>query len=85
MKLGALGNVFWANFFTPSKGALTTAEVPEATLSAMFLVADATIDESPIPNNIATTWVSTVFTSTSSSANSIKNGLGAKVNELTFS
>lgn len=49
------------------------------------LVAYATIDETPIPNNIATTWVSTVFTSTSSSANSIKNGLGAKVNELTFS
>lgn len=49
------------------------------------LVAYATIDETPIPNNIATNWVSTVFTSTSSSANSIKNGLGAKVNELTFS
>ena len=48
------------------------------------LMAYATIDETPIPQGIATTWVSTVFPSTSSSAKTIKNNLGAKVNELIF-
>lgn len=48
------------------------------------LVTYATVNETPIPNDIATTWVSTVFDSDSDAARTIKNNLGAKVNELTF-
>ena len=48
------------------------------------LVTYATVNETHIPDNIGTLWVSSVFTSDSSGARTIKNNLGAKVNELTF-
>ncbi len=51
---------------------------------ARGLMAYATINETHIPDNIATTWASTVFPSTSSTAKSIKNDIGAKVNEAVF-
>ena len=48
------------------------------------LMTYATVNETQIPDNIATLWTSSVFTSTSTKAKGIKNDLGAKVNELTF-
>lgn len=48
------------------------------------LMTYAAINETPIPSNIATIWVSDIFPSDSSGARTIKNNLGAKVNELTF-
>ena len=48
------------------------------------LMAYATINETLIPDNIATVWASTVFSSTSSAAKGIKNDLGARVNTIIF-
>ncbi len=51
---------------------------------ARGLLAYATINETPIPNSIGTTWVSTVFPSDSSSATKIKNNIGSLVNSIVF-
>lgn len=51
---------------------------------ARGLMAYATINETPIPEGIATTWASTVFPSTSSAAKEIKNNIGAQVNNVVF-
>ena len=51
---------------------------------ARGLMAYATINETEIPNDIATTWVSTVFSSNTSGAKTIKNNIAALVNSLQF-
>ena len=48
------------------------------------LMAYATINETPVPDSIATKWASTCFSSTSDAAKKIKNDLGALVNTYTF-
>ena len=48
------------------------------------LVTYATVNETHIPDNIGTLWVSSFWTSNTSGAKAIKNDLGVQVNDLTF-
>lgn len=80
VKAGRYGKVF---DYCGTVGSNTTTR-DSAKAYSRGLMAYATINDTPVPDSIATIWASTCFSSTSTAAKKIKNDLGALVNTYTF-